>query len=162
MLKKFLKDETGLELSEYAVAAALIAIAAAGVSRLWATSSASKSTSSVVTSLRASEPRGQQTVSMFLVSTFLLVPLAAVIAYYDVRYRRIPNAFVLAAFSGGCPDERDPGRMAGHLFEPRWLPARVCPDVHAPRVRSDGRGRRQTFRRDWGGYRRASWSCPLS
>lgn len=38
---------------------------------------------------------------MFLVSTFLLVPLAAVIAYYDVRYRRIPNAFVLAAFSGG-------------------------------------------------------------
>ena len=31
MLKAFLKDETGLELSEYAVAAALIAIAAAGV-----------------------------------------------------------------------------------------------------------------------------------
>lgn len=31
MLKNFLKDETGLELSEYAVAAALIAIAAAGV-----------------------------------------------------------------------------------------------------------------------------------
>ena len=29
-MKKFLKDETGLELSEYAVAAALIAIAAAG------------------------------------------------------------------------------------------------------------------------------------
>ena len=31
MFKQFLKDETGLELSEYAVAAALIAIAAAGV-----------------------------------------------------------------------------------------------------------------------------------
>ncbi|MEK6281041.1 MAG: Flp family type IVb pilin [Acidobacteriota bacterium] len=31
MFKKFLNDETGLELSEYAVAAALIAIAAAGV-----------------------------------------------------------------------------------------------------------------------------------
>lgn len=31
MLKSFFKDETGLELSEYAVAAALIAIAAAGV-----------------------------------------------------------------------------------------------------------------------------------
>lgn len=31
MLKTFLRDETGLELSEYAVAAALIAIAAAGV-----------------------------------------------------------------------------------------------------------------------------------
>jgi prepilin peptidase CpaA len=40
-------------------------------------------------------------VSIFIVSTLLLVPLAAVIAYYDVRYRRIPNAFVLAAFSGG-------------------------------------------------------------
>ncbi len=39
--------------------------------------------------------------SIFLVSTLLLVPLAAVITYYDVRYRRIPNAFVLAAFSGG-------------------------------------------------------------
>ena len=31
MIKKFLKDETGLELSEYAVAAALVAIAVAGV-----------------------------------------------------------------------------------------------------------------------------------
>ena len=31
MLKTFLLDETGLELSEYAVAAALIAIAVAGV-----------------------------------------------------------------------------------------------------------------------------------
>lgn len=31
MFKKFLKDEVGLELSEYAVAAALVAIAVAGV-----------------------------------------------------------------------------------------------------------------------------------
>jgi Flp pilus assembly pilin Flp len=31
MIKKFLNDETGLELSEYAVAAALVAIAVAGV-----------------------------------------------------------------------------------------------------------------------------------
>lgn len=30
MLKKFLRDESGLELSEYAVAAALIAIAVVG------------------------------------------------------------------------------------------------------------------------------------
>ena len=30
MFKKFLRDETGLELSEYAVAAALVIIAAAG------------------------------------------------------------------------------------------------------------------------------------
>ena len=31
----------------------------------------------------------------------LLIPLAVFIGYYDVRYRRIPNAFVLAAFCGG-------------------------------------------------------------
>ena len=34
MLKKFFCDETGLELSEYAVAAALIAIAAVGAFQL--------------------------------------------------------------------------------------------------------------------------------
>jgi prepilin peptidase CpaA len=39
--------------------------------------------------------------SILVVSTMLLVPLSAAIAYYDVRYRRIPNAFVLAALSGG-------------------------------------------------------------
>ena len=31
MIKQFLRDETGLELSEYAVAAALIALAVVGV-----------------------------------------------------------------------------------------------------------------------------------
>lgn len=36
-----------------------------------------------------------------MVSIFLLVPLAAIIAYYDVRYRRIPNAFVLATLAAG-------------------------------------------------------------
>jgi pilus assembly protein Flp/PilA len=34
MIKRFLRDETGLELSEYAVAAALIAIAAVGAFQL--------------------------------------------------------------------------------------------------------------------------------
>jgi prepilin peptidase CpaA len=32
---------------------------------------------------------------------FLLVPLAAFVIYYDVRYRRIPNAFVLATLISG-------------------------------------------------------------
>ena len=32
---------------------------------------------------------------------FLLVPLAALIIYHDVRYRRIPNAFVLATLISG-------------------------------------------------------------
>ncbi|HKP46907.1 MAG TPA: A24 family peptidase [Pyrinomonadaceae bacterium] len=36
-----------------------------------------------------------------LVNMVLLLPLAIVIGYYDVRYRRIPNAFVLAALAGG-------------------------------------------------------------
>jgi prepilin peptidase CpaA len=31
----------------------------------------------------------------------LLLPLAVIIAYYDVRYRRIPNAFVLATLASG-------------------------------------------------------------
>jgi prepilin peptidase CpaA len=35
------------------------------------------------------------------VHILLLVPLAIIIAYYDVRYRRIPNAFVLATLAGG-------------------------------------------------------------
>ncbi len=30
-----------------------------------------------------------------------LIPLAIIIAYYDVRYRRIPNPFVLATFVSG-------------------------------------------------------------
>jgi pilus assembly protein Flp/PilA len=34
MIKRFLKDETGLELSEYAVAAALIALAVVGAFQL--------------------------------------------------------------------------------------------------------------------------------
>jgi len=37
-----------------------------------------------------------------LIANFaLLVPLGAAIAYYDVRYRRIPNRLVLAALAGG-------------------------------------------------------------
>lgn len=36
-----------------------------------------------------------------LVNITLLLPLAVIIAYYDVRYRRIPNAFVLATLAAG-------------------------------------------------------------
>ncbi|HVF50194.1 MAG TPA: A24 family peptidase [Pyrinomonadaceae bacterium] len=36
-----------------------------------------------------------------IVAFALLIPLAVLITYYDVRYRRIPNAFVLAALVGG-------------------------------------------------------------
>ena len=30
-----------------------------------------------------------------------LIPLAAFVIYYDVRYRRIPNSFVIATLIGG-------------------------------------------------------------
>jgi prepilin peptidase CpaA len=36
-----------------------------------------------------------------LATVALLVPLTVIISYYDVRYRRIPNAFVLATLGGG-------------------------------------------------------------
>lgn len=39
--------------------------------------------------------------SQTIVHITLLGPLAAFIAYYDVRYRRIPNAFVLATLAAG-------------------------------------------------------------
>jgi prepilin peptidase CpaA len=38
---------------------------------------------------------------LFIVILALLVPLAIIITYYDVRYRRIPNAFVLATLASG-------------------------------------------------------------
>ena len=51
--------------------------------------------------------------SIFVVSTFFLVPLAAIIAYYDVRYRRIPNAFVLATLAAGVAMHGIFGGLAG-------------------------------------------------
>ena len=42
MFKKFLQDETGLELSEYAVAAALVALAAVAAFQLLGTNIAGK------------------------------------------------------------------------------------------------------------------------
>lgn len=38
---------------------------------------------------------------LVIVSCALLIPLAVIITYYDVRYRRIPNAFVLATLLSG-------------------------------------------------------------
>ena len=40
-------------------------------------------------------------VSFTIIDITLLVPLAVLITYYDVRYRRIPNAFVLATLVSG-------------------------------------------------------------
>lgn len=51
--------------------------------------------------------------SQALVNIGLLVPLAIIIGYYDVRYRRIPNAFVLAALAAGLAMNAIFGGMAG-------------------------------------------------
>ncbi len=39
--------------------------------------------------------------TLIIASSALLIPLAVVITYYDARYRRIPNAFVLATLIAG-------------------------------------------------------------
>ena len=51
--------------------------------------------------------------SQALVNIGLLVPLAIIIGYYDVRYRRIPNAFVLAALAAGLAMNAIFGGLAG-------------------------------------------------
>ena len=162
MLKAFLKDETGLELSEYAVAAALIAIAAAGVFSALGDVIGVKINELGGQHLFGQVNQGDSTrVSMFLVSTFLLVPLAAVIAYYDVRYRRIPNAFVLAAFSGGVLMHAILGGWQGLYsslggcllgFVLMFI-LHVFGAMGAGDVKLCG---------DWGRDRRPSWSRPLS
>ncbi len=76
-----------------------------------------------------------------------LVPLAVLIIYHDVRYRRIPNAFVLATLISGLTLNLVDGRFAGWSKQHRWMRARLYLDVHVARFRSDGRRRRQTVRR---------------
>ena len=39
--------------------------------------------------------------SLNVISAAFLIPLAAIISYYDVCYRRIPNSFVLATLTSG-------------------------------------------------------------
>lgn len=51
----------------------------------------------------------------------LLVPLAALITYYDARYRRIPNAFVLATLVSGLAINTAFGGWAG-----AWMSAGGC------------------------------------
>jgi prepilin peptidase CpaA len=46
---------------------------------------------------------------------FLLVPLAALVIYYDVRYRRIPNAFVLGTLVSGLTLNFAVGGVSGGL-----------------------------------------------
>jgi prepilin peptidase CpaA len=40
-------------------------------------------------------------IGQLITNLIVLLPLAAIITYYDVRYRRIPNVLVLSALAGG-------------------------------------------------------------
>jgi prepilin peptidase CpaA len=51
-----------------------------------------------------------------VVTIALLLPLAVIITYYDVRYRRIPNAFVLATLVSGVAINGVFGGLSG-LFQ---------------------------------------------
>ncbi len=53
--------------------------------------------------------------SATLVTIALLLPLAVIITYHDVRYRRIPNAYVLAALVGGVAINGIFGGLSGLL-----------------------------------------------
>src|SRR6185295_17646662 len=44
-----------------------------------------------------------------------LIPLAVIVAYYDVRYRRIPNPFVLATLVSGLAINAIAGGLPGVL-----------------------------------------------
>ncbi|MDT7780956.1 MAG: prepilin peptidase CpaA [Acidobacteriota bacterium] len=54
-------------------------------------------------------------VQTFAIAVAFLVPLALVITYYDVRYRRIPNTFVLATLATGLILNSLGGGLAGAL-----------------------------------------------
>ncbi len=51
--------------------------------------------------------------SATFVQIAFLIPLAIIIAYYDVRYRRIPNPFVLATFFSGIAINAVFGGLSG-------------------------------------------------
>ncbi|MDX6693511.1 MAG: prepilin peptidase CpaA [Blastocatellia bacterium] len=52
---------------------------------------------------------------LVIVSCALLIPLAVIISYYDVRYRRIPNAFVLSTLLSGLVINLIYGGLQGAL-----------------------------------------------
>ena len=51
-----------------------------------------------------------------IIVELFLVPLAVLIIYYDVRYRRIPNAFVLATLISGLTLNLTIGGLQGGLY----------------------------------------------
>lgn len=56
-----------------------------------------------------------ESMSLTLINILLLAILAVLIAYHDMRYRRIPNAFVLATLMSGVLVNATFGGLAGAL-----------------------------------------------
>ena len=54
-------------------------------------------------------------VSPVVMKLLLLVPLAVIVIYYDLRFRRIPNVVVLAALIAGLTINISFGGMRGAL-----------------------------------------------
>lgn len=79
------RNTTGVSGNEYALAALLAAAASAASVAL----------------LGGHAPNATEGWRFVTAAAALLLPLAALITYHDVRYRRIPNPFVLSALSGG-------------------------------------------------------------
>jgi prepilin peptidase CpaA len=55
-------------------------------------------------------------VSQETMKLFLLIPVAAIVVYYDVRYRRIPNVLVLATLVAGLAINTSLGSWHGTLL----------------------------------------------
>ena len=66
-------------------------------------------------------------VSQELMKLFILAPLAAVVIYYDVRYRRIPNPVVLAALVAGLAFNTTFGGLAGTISSLQGLALAFVP-----------------------------------
>ena len=64
--------------------------------------------------------------TLTIVNYALLVPLAALITYYDARYRRIPNAFVLATLVAGLAINATLGGWQGLLASLGGFLAAFC------------------------------------
>ena len=54
--------------------------------------------------------------SLIIISALFLIPLAVIISYYDVCYRRIPNPFVLATLAAGILIHAFDGGFHGALL----------------------------------------------
>ena len=66
-------------------------------------------------------------VSQELIKLFVLAPLAIVVIYYDVRYRRIPNSVVLAALVAGLAVNTTFGGLAGTIASLQGLALAFVP-----------------------------------